>query len=76
MRRLIPRLVIAAAVAAATAAGTSPRATLGSVTSHAARGVPSVACEAPRALRLERFEDGSAKLLCAGRLLVRVSVPW
>jgi len=41
----------------------------------AARSVPTVSCEAPRTLRLERFEDGSAKLLCNGRLLVRISVP-
>lgn len=35
-----------------------------------------VGCEAPRTLRLERYEDGSAKLLCNGRVLVRVSVRW
>ena len=32
-------------------------------------------CRAPRSLRLRRFEDGSAQLLCAGRIIVRVSVP-
>ena len=32
-------------------------------------------CEAPRTIRLRRFEDGSAQLFCAGRVLVRVSVP-
>jgi hypothetical protein len=34
-----------------------------------------VACPAPRTLRLRRFEDGSAQLLCRGRAIVRVSVP-
>ena len=32
-------------------------------------------CERPRALQLRRFEDGSAWILCAGRILARVSVP-
>ena len=32
-------------------------------------------CERPRTLRLRRFEDGSAWVLCAGRLLARVSAP-
>ncbi|MGE0066852.1 MAG: hypothetical protein AB7T48_05810 [Solirubrobacterales bacterium] len=32
-------------------------------------------CATPGALSLRRFEDGSAQLLCAGRVLVRVSVP-
>lgn len=48
--------------------------------SIAARGAPSstglrVECATPRSLRLHRFEDGSARLECAGRTLVRVSVP-
>ncbi|HET7589197.1 MAG TPA: hypothetical protein VFK14_03285 [Solirubrobacterales bacterium] len=34
-----------------------------------------VGCERPRTLRLRRFEDRSARLECAGRVLVRVSVP-
>jgi hypothetical protein len=32
-------------------------------------------CRAPQTLRLRRFEDESAQLLCAGRVIVRVSVP-
>jgi hypothetical protein len=36
---------------------------------------PRVPCAAPQALRLRRFEDGSARLLCGERLLVRVVVP-
>lgn len=36
---------------------------------------PRVHCAAPETLRLRRFEDGSAQLLCAGRVLVRVAVP-
>jgi hypothetical protein len=41
----------------------------------AARPAPRVRCERPRTLRLHRFEDRSARLECAGRILVRVSVP-
>jgi hypothetical protein len=37
--------------------------------------VPRVHCERPATLRLRRFEDRSARLECAGRVLVRVSVP-
>jgi hypothetical protein len=36
---------------------------------------PRVHCKAPRALELRRFEDGSAQLRCAGRVIARVSVP-
>jgi len=35
-----------------------------------------VGCEEPRLLRLVRYEDGSARLYCGARLLVRVSVPY
>lgn len=34
-----------------------------------------VSCAYPRQLRLLRFEDGSAQLKCAERVLVRVSIP-
>ncbi|MGV1047110.1 MAG: hypothetical protein ACOYD4_01110 [Solirubrobacterales bacterium] len=34
-----------------------------------------VECGQPATLALRRFEDGSAWLLCAGRVLARVSVP-
>jgi hypothetical protein len=37
--------------------------------------VPRVQCERPGTLRLRRLEDRSARLECAGRVLVRVSVP-
>lgn len=37
--------------------------------------VTRVECTTPRALRLVRFEDGSARLECGNRALVRVSVP-
>ncbi len=33
-------------------------------------------CGQPERLRLQRFEDGSAKLWCGRRLLASVSVPW
>lgn len=36
---------------------------------------PRVECTAPRTLRLHRFEDGSARLECQARTLVRISVP-
>ena len=36
---------------------------------------PRVECAAPGALRLHRFEDGSARVECGGRVLLRVSVP-
>ncbi|HEX3240913.1 MAG TPA: hypothetical protein VHR18_12380 [Solirubrobacterales bacterium] len=32
-------------------------------------------CRTPQTLRLRRFEDGSAQLLCAARVIVRISVP-
>jgi hypothetical protein len=35
-----------------------------------------VSCERPRLLRLVRFEDGSARLDCGERVLVRVGVPY
>ncbi|HKG37011.1 MAG TPA: hypothetical protein VKA89_11295 [Solirubrobacterales bacterium] len=38
--------------------------------------VPRLQCEQPRRLHLERYEDGSARLLCGTRLLARVGVPW
>jgi hypothetical protein len=34
-----------------------------------------VQCDRPSTLRLARFEDGSARLVCAGRVLVLISVP-
>jgi hypothetical protein len=34
-----------------------------------------VRCSQPGTLGLRRFEDGSAQLRCAGRVLVRVAVP-
>lgn len=38
-----------------------------------AKRVPRVECD--RELRLRRFEDRSAQLLCGDRVVVRVSVP-
>lgn len=37
--------------------------------------VPRIECPAPQTLRLRRFEDGSAQVLCARRVIVRISVP-
>lgn len=36
---------------------------------------PRLFCESPRTLRLHRFEDGSARVECGGRVIARVSVP-
>jgi len=36
---------------------------------------PRIECPQPRTLRLRRFEDGSAQLRCAGRVIARISVP-
>ena len=56
-------IALAALVAAAAASAAELRA-------------PRVACERPRLLRLVRYEDGSARLYCGDRVLVRVSVPY
>jgi hypothetical protein len=37
--------------------------------------VPRLECRRPPELHLIRFEDGSARLKCGQRLLIRVSVP-
>ena len=36
---------------------------------------PRLHCDAPATLRLRRFEDRSAQLLCGRRVIVRISVP-
>jgi hypothetical protein len=36
---------------------------------------PRVECEPYRGLRLRRFEDRSAQILCGRRVIVRISVP-
>jgi hypothetical protein len=38
--------------------------------------IPRVECDRPHALRLVRYEDGSARLTCGDREIVRVGVPW
>lgn len=42
----------------------------------AAGPVARVQCGKPGTLRLVRYEDASARLYCAGRILVRISVPY
>ena len=42
---------------------------------EAMAGPVRVACDRPNTLRLQRFEDGSAQLRCATRILVRIGVP-
>ncbi|MBW8059284.1 MAG: hypothetical protein FVQ78_02925 [Solirubrobacterales bacterium] len=58
---------------AAAAAGVEPVEGVASA-SRAGRSI-RVRCGRPPTLRLTRFEDGSARLECAGRVLVRVAVP-
>lgn len=41
----------------------------------APRPVPRILCERPSTLRLRRFEDRSAQLICSGRVLARIAVP-
>jgi hypothetical protein len=48
----------------------------GGIASAADRRAPRVECQEPRLLRLVRYEDGSARLYCGERVLVRVSVPY
>ena len=45
------------------------------VAEPAAAPPPRVHCPAPATLKLRRFEDRSAQLLCAGRIIVRISAP-
>jgi hypothetical protein len=42
----------------------------------AAGSAARVECVKPGTLRLVRYEDASARLYCAGRVLVRISVPY
>jgi hypothetical protein len=62
VRRALTMILAGAAIWAAGSASAAP----------AAR----VECSKPRTLRLVRYEDRSARLFCAGRVLVRVSVPY
>jgi hypothetical protein len=45
------------------------------IPSRSAHPVGRFECDRPAALRLLRFEDGSAQLLCAARLLARIASP-
>ena len=65
MRRLIP-LLLSLLILAIPLTGSA-----GSEHSSA-RGL---FCEHPRTLHLHRFEDRSATLECAGRVIARISVP-
>jgi hypothetical protein len=49
--------------------------TIATTGSTPAKAVTHAACAKPQALHLVRFEDGSAQLRCAQRILLRVSVP-
>lgn len=56
-------------------AATGPRPALEPLPLPRPAAAPRLLCARPGALRLRRFEDGSAQLLCGGRLLARVAVP-
>lgn len=62
---LAPGIATAAVVAEKVPVGTA-------ATPHR---VPRVECAPDRGLRLRRFEDRSAQLLCGRRVIVRISVP-
>ena len=66
-RRLVP-LVLCAVVASAF--------TTGGLAVAGGGPAPRVQCDQPARLKLQRFEDGSARLWCGARLLLRVGVPW
>lgn len=53
----------------------APSATVDAPNGRGAGRSVGVSCARPRRLRLLRFEDGSAQLKCAERVLVRISVP-
>ncbi len=53
-----------------------PRRAIGLATARRASRLPvRVWCPKPRTLHLTRYEDGSASLVCARRVLARVAVP-
>jgi hypothetical protein len=68
--------VVPAAAAESVIRGASPSPRMvGLARARRAHRSPRVYCPRPRTLRLIRYEDGSARLICAGRVLARVSVP-
>lgn len=75
---MTPRALLAIALVLATtlfgAVRAEPRTAVFGV-SKSAPPVPRVECPQPSTLHLARFEDGSARLECARRVLVRISVP-
>jgi len=67
---------VPAAVAKSVARAASPsRRMAGLARARRAHRTLGAFCPRPRTLRLRRYEDGSARLTCAGRVLVRISVP-
>jgi hypothetical protein len=79
LKFLLPLLAAAILTLAASLTTASPPRGEANLLPLPARGsdrrAPAVLCEHPRRLRLHRFEDRSARLECAGRVLLRVSVP-
>lgn len=71
-------MAVAAVVLAATASGPWAEPVISNrphLVASMTRRPPGARCGKPRALRLVRFEDGSAQLLCGPRILFRVTVP-
>ena len=80
MRSLLALLTLALLTAATPSVANRTPFRTAIASGPAARGesalpASAVVCERPSTLRLRRFEDGSARLECGARLLVRVSVP-
>jgi hypothetical protein len=77
MRRFAPALVTFVALFPAFAPGSDSDAAsaVGARASQRIAAPLRTECEVPRTLRLRRFEDGSAQLLCGPRVIVRVSSP-
>jgi hypothetical protein len=74
------RTLCIAALALATAAfgvmtAKSPASPAAFNAAKALTHAPRAHCPKPSTLRLARFEDGSAQLKCAERVLLRVSAP-
>lgn len=79
LKFLLPLLAAAALTLAASLTSASPSGGPPDLrplpTGPVARRSPAALCEHPDRLRLHRFEDRSARLECADRILLRISVP-
>lgn len=74
MRKFLPLLIALVALACSFAAEADAKHFHAAAPAKRAEGV-RIDCGQPMTLRLRRFEDGSAWLLCGPRVLARISVP-